>query len=109
MEWYAAELERKHVLSILWNVKCNPGMTKTDIVRMERGGEKTKYDVLTKLIELNLIRSDGSSGKSWNSEHLYLTEAGNKIAEHIEAINGIMADLYSADDIHSEHESPDTQ
>lgn len=100
MEWYAAELERKHIITMLWKVKCNPGMTKTDIVRMERGGEKTKYDVIAKLIELNLIRVDSSSGKAWNSEHLYLTEAGNRIAEHIEAINQIMVDLYSVDNIH---------
>ena len=97
MEWNASELERKHALSILWYVKNNPGMTKTDIVRMDRGGEKTKYAILSELVDLGLIESRISSGRSWNSECLYLTEPGKRIADHIEAINQIMAEIDSAD------------
>ncbi len=99
MTWYTSELEKKHALSLLWCVKNNPGMTKTDIVRMEKGGEKTKYGVLSGLIELGLIVQEKDPDGRWNSEHLALTENGAKIAEHIEAINLIMADIYSAEKI----------
>lgn len=102
MDWNASELERKHALSILWCIKNNPGMTKTDVVRLEKGGEKTKYGILCELLDLGLIES--REGKSWNSERLYLTEDGAEIAEHIEAINEIMTRRNSSD---TEGESPE--
>lgn len=71
-------------------------MTKTDIVRMEKGGEKTKYSVLSGLIELGLIAQEKDPDGRWNSEHLTLTENGTKIAEYIESINQIMTDIYAA-------------
>lgn len=95
MSWYSSELEKKHALSMLWYVKNNPGMTKTDIVRMEKGGEKTKYGILSGLIDLGLITQEKDPEGRWNTGHLALTENGTKIAEHIEAINRIMADVYS--------------
>ena len=97
MEWYTSELEKKHALSLLWYVRNNPRMTKTDIVRIEKGGEKTKYGVLTSLIELGLITQEKDPDGRWNSEHLALTVKGAKIAEHIEAINLIMAEVCSAE------------
>lgn len=96
-EWYSDELEKRHALSLLWYVKNYPGMTKTDIVRVEKGGEKTKYSVLTRLMELGLVASEKDPEGRWNSEHLILTEYGSKITEYIESINDVMAQVYSAD------------
>lgn len=68
-------------------------MTKTDIVRMDKGGEKTKYAILAELIDIGLIKSEKEPEGRWNSEHLYLTENGLKIAEYIENINQIMGEI----------------
>lgn len=93
MEWYSSILEKKYALSVLWCVKNNPGMTKTDIVRMDKGGEKTKYAILAELIDIGLIKTEKDPEGRWNSEHLSLTENGMKIAEHIESINQIMDEI----------------
>ena len=93
MEWYSSILEKKYALSVLWCVKNNPGMTKTDIVRMDKGGEKTKYAILAELIDIGLIKSEKDPTGRWNTEHLVLTEDGAKIAECIETINQIMANV----------------
>lgn len=95
MEWYSSVLEKKYALSVLWYVRNNPGMTKTDIVRMDRGGEKTKYGILAELMDLGLISSEKDPEGRWNTEHLVLTEEGRKIADHIEEINEIMGNLQS--------------
>ena len=93
MEWYSSKLEKKYALNVLWCVKNNPGMTKTDIVRMDRGGEKTKYNMLSKLINMGLITTEKDPTGRWNTEHLALTEDGAKIAECIETINQVMANV----------------
>ena len=94
MEWYSSKLEKKYALNVLWCVKNNPGMTKTDIVRMDRGGEKTKYNMLSKLINMGLITTEKDPTGRWNTEHLVLTEDGAKIAECIETINQVMANVH---------------
>lgn len=103
MEWYSSKLEKKYALNVLWCVKNNPGMTKTDIVRMDRGGEKTKYNMLSKLINMGLITTEKDPTGRWNTEHLVLTEDGAKIAECIETINQVMANVHP--DENTENES----
>lgn len=93
MEWYTSVLEKKYALSVLWCVKNNPGLTKTDIVRTDKGGEKTKYAILAELIDIGLIKSEKDPEGRWNSEHLSLTEDGLKIADYIESINQIMSKM----------------
>lgn len=93
MGWHSSKLEKKYALNVLWCVKNNPGMTKTDIVRMDRGGEKTKYNMLSKLINMGLIATEKDPTGRWNTEHLVLTEDGAKIAECIETINQVMANV----------------
>ena len=102
MEWYSSKLEKKYALNVLWCVKNNPGMTKTDIVRMDRGGEKTKYNMLSKLISMGLITTEKDPTGRWNTEHLVLTENGTKIAECIEAINQIMANVRPVENTENE-------
>ncbi len=68
-------------------------MRETEIDRMDRGGEKTKYGVLTLLIDMGLITTEKDPTGRWNTEHLALTEDGARIAECIETINQVMANV----------------
>ena len=90
MDWNSSLLEEKYALSILWIIRNNPNMTKTDIVRIDKGGEKTKYAMINKLIDAGLVSTYSDESMRWNTEYLILTEKGKTIAEHIEIINEAM-------------------
>ena len=90
MDWNSSLLEEKYALSILWIIRNNPNMTKTDIVRIDKGGEKTKYAMINKLIDAGLVSTYSDESMRWNTEYLILTEKGKTVAEHIEIINEAM-------------------
>ncbi|MBE6522095.1 MAG: hypothetical protein E7Z62_03070 [Thermoplasmata archaeon] len=90
MDWNSSLLEEKYALSILWIIRNNPNMTKTDIVRVDKGGEKTKYAMINKLIDAGLVSTYSDESMRWNTEYLILTEKGKTVAEHIEIINEAM-------------------
>lgn len=90
MDWNSSLLEEKYALSILWIIRNNPNMTKTDIVRIDKGGEKTKYAMINKLIDAGLVSTYSDESMRWNTEYLVLTDKGKTVAEHIEIINEAM-------------------
>lgn len=90
MDWNSSLLEEKYALSILWIIRNNPNMTKTDIVRVDKGGEKTKYAMINKLIDAGLVSTYSDESMRWNTEYLILTDKGKIVAEHIEIINEAM-------------------
>ena len=91
MDWNSSLLEEKYALSLLWVIKNNPNMTKTDIVRIDKGGEKTKYAMINKLMSAGLVTTYSDEEMRWNTEHLILTDKGKEIAELIERINERMS------------------
>ncbi len=91
MDWNSSLLEEKYALSLLWVIKNNPNMTKTDIVRIDKGGEKTKYAMINKLMSAGLVTTYSDEEMRWNTEHLILTDKGKEIAELIERINEKMS------------------
>ena len=91
MDWNSSLLEEKYALSLLWAIKNNPNMTKTDIVRIDKGGEKTKYAMINKLMSAGLVTTYSDEEMRWNTEHLILTDKGKEIAELIERINEKMS------------------
>ena len=86
MENYSPIWEIRHAIPMLLTVRDNEGMTMTDIVRLEKGGESKKYDALKYLIEVGLLESKHDPNGEWNTNHLYLTEAGKKVAKNIVSI-----------------------
>ena len=82
-------LERKSALYILLTVRDNPGLTKTQLMRLEEGNERTKFVRINELIECGLIDSKQGDGQ-WNSTKLYLTPQGQEIAESIYKISKVL-------------------
>lgn len=82
-------LERKSSLYILLAIRNNPGLTKTQLMRLDEGNERTKFVRMNELIECGLISSRQGDGQ-WNSTKLYLTEDGQEIAECIDRISKVL-------------------
>ena len=86
MEEYSPIWEIKHAIPMLMTVRDNEGLTMTDIVRMDRGGEQRKYAALKYLVDVGLLESRHDPNGEWNSNHLYLTETGRKVLENVDEI-----------------------
>lgn len=82
-------LERKHAMYVLVAIKENPDSTKTDIMRLERGDEKTKFQRINELIALGYIDTVFSEG--YSTKRLILTKKGDRLVKHIEALRGALA------------------
>ena len=85
-------LERKSSLYILLTIRNNPGLTKTQLMRLDEGNERTKFVRMNELIECGLISSRQGDGQ-WNSTKLYLTEEGQEIAECIDKISKVLSKM----------------
>lgn len=90
MEKYSPIWEIKHAIPMLLTVRDNEGMTMTDIVRMDKGGEQRKYAALRYLVDTGLLESKHDPNGEWNTNHLYLTEAGKVVVGNIDSIIGTM-------------------
>lgn len=82
-------LERKHAMYVLVAIKENPDSTKTDIMRLEKGDEKTKFQRINELIALGYIDTVFSEG--YSTKRLILTKKGDRLVKHIEALRGALA------------------
>lgn len=87
-------LERKSSLYILLTIRNNPGLTKTQLMRLDEGNERTKFVRMNELIECGLISSRQGDGQ-WNSTKLYLTEEGQEVAECIDKISKVLSKMDS--------------
>ena len=82
-------LEGKFALYVIMAVKENPGSTKTEILRLDAGNERTKFLRINELIEEEMIVI-GEENKQHNAMRLYLTPKGQEIANHLERIKQIL-------------------
>ncbi len=78
-------LERKYALYVILCVKEMPGSTKTEIISMDPGNERTKFMRIKELIEAGIIKVDDVK-RQHNAMKLYLTDKGQVIANHLEKI-----------------------
>lgn len=81
--------ERKFALYVILAVKDNPGMTKTEVLRLDNGNERTKFLRINELIEEGII-SVKNEREQHNAMRLYLTPKGQEISVSIEKIRSIM-------------------
>ena len=86
MENYSPIWEIKHAIPMLLTVRDNEGVTMTDIVRIEKGGESKKYDAVKYLVEIGLLESIHDPNGGWNTNHLYLTKDGKTVVKNIDEI-----------------------
>lgn len=82
--------EQKFSLYVVMAVRNNPGSTKTEILRLDKGNERTKFLRINDLIMEGIIVVDDERRKS-NAMRLYLTPKGQEIANHLEKIQQIVA------------------
>lgn len=88
MKWYSEVLESKYAMRVLAEICVNPGMTKTEVMRLD-GGEKTRYVRVNELIEAGLVEARQGDGCA-NAFALYPTPAGETVGNHIRGINRVM-------------------
>jgi len=81
--------EKKFSLYVVMAVKENPGSTKTEILRLDKGNEKTKFFRINELIAEGIIVVNDER-KKYNEMRLYLTPKGQEIAIHLEKIQQIV-------------------
>lgn len=79
-----AILEKKYAMYILLAIDKNPKSTKTDIMRLESGNEKTKFIRIQELIDFGLI--EYSEIEAHNTMRLSLTPAGKDIVQKIKKL-----------------------
>lgn len=77
--------ERKYALYVLMAVRAKPGLTKTELMRLDEGNERTKFVRIQELIEAELIKYEMGETK-WNSMMLYLTPKGQIVASKMQEI-----------------------
>ncbi len=76
-------LERKYAMYVLLAVDKHPMMTKTDIMRLEPGSEKTKFTRLNEMIEFGLI---GYQADKDGVTKLVLTPEGREVVNKVKKI-----------------------
>lgn len=76
-------LERSYAMYVLLAVEANPGLTMTDIMRMEKGKERTKYVRLSEMIDAGLIYRARSE---YTAQGLFLTKEGERVVDSIKKI-----------------------
>lgn len=77
-------LERKFSMYIILALDKKPMSTKTDIMRMAPGNEKTKYIRINELIAEGFI--EYVSSPEYSSKRLKLTEDGKELAARIKKV-----------------------
>ncbi len=82
-------LERKFAMYVLVAVSENPHSTKTQIMRLEEGNERTKYQRLRELSDagyIEYVRSDNYAG-----ERMVLSRDAEEIVSYLNKIRSVMA------------------
>ena len=81
-------LERKYAMYLLLLLDHYPNTTKTDLMRMDEGNEKTKVVRLTELIDAGLVEYVELNGRKTN--RLQLSELGKELVPKIKKINSTL-------------------
>lgn len=89
-------LERKYAMYVLLAVDKYPGSTKTTIMRLEPGFEKTKFIRLTELTAAGLIDYDRENEDANIS--LRLTPAGAEVVATIKVLRRKLLTVTKAED-----------
>ena len=83
-------LEQKFAMYILMAIKENPMSTKTDIMRLESGFEKTKFLRINELITAGLVETVKTEG--YSTARLQLTPTGESVVEKLMEIRGTVSE-----------------
>lgn len=81
-------LERKYALYLLMLLDHYPNTTKTELMRMDEGNEKTKFVRLTELIDAGLVEYVELNGRRTN--RLQLSELGKELIPKIKKIGSVL-------------------
>lgn len=81
-------LERRYSMYVLLALDKMPMCTKTDIMRLESGNEKTKFNRINELIAEGFIEC--TSSPPHRSKRLNLTEEGKRLVIRIKKIRATM-------------------
>ena len=81
-------MERKYAMYLLLLLDHYPNTTKTDLMRMDEGNEKTKFVRLTELIDAGLVEYVELNGRKTN--RLQLSELGKELVPKIKKINSTL-------------------
>ena len=85
-------LNRKYCIFILTQIAEHPGATKTEILNIEPGNERSKFLRIGDLIDHGLVTMDDRNRKH-NTIKLYLSPMGQEIVKCIKT----MIDIYNND------------
>ncbi len=78
-------LERKYSIYVILAVRNYPGSTKTEILRLDPGNERTKFLRINDLIEAGIVMVS-EERKQHNAMRLYLTPKGQEVANYLDKI-----------------------
>lgn len=78
-------LNRKYCIFILMQIAEHPGATKTEILEIEPGNERSKFLRIGDLVENKLVTTDTRARKH-NTIRLYLSPLGQEIVTHLKQI-----------------------
>lgn len=81
-------LERRYAMYVLLAIDENPSSTKTDIMRLDQGNEKTKFQRINELISDGFVEQVQAEG--YSTKRLALTDKGKAVLGHIRSIRQII-------------------
>lgn len=77
-------LEKRYAMYVILAIDSHPMSTKTEIMRLGPGNEKTKFQRINELIDIGLIEYREAEG--YSTKRLVLSEEGRKMATKIKKI-----------------------
>ena len=77
-------LERKYAMYILLAIEKHPRKTKTEIMRLESGNEKTKFQRINEMIQAGYVQLSQVDG--YSTKRLVLTPDGEDLVKRIKKI-----------------------
>ena len=77
-------LERKFAMYVLLAIDKCPGSTKTDIMRLENGNEKTKFQRINEMIQAGYVELAQVEG--YSTKRLVLTSDGEDLVKKLKKI-----------------------
>ena len=77
-------LERKFAMYVLLAIDRHPGCTKTDIMRLENGNEKTKFQRINEMIQAGYV--DLAQVEGYSTKRLVLTKEGDDLVKKLKKV-----------------------
>ena len=77
-------LERKYAMYVLLAIDKHPSSTKTDIMRLEPGNEKTKFQRINEMVQAGYVAMAQVDG--YSTKRLVLTPDGEDLVKRLKKI-----------------------